>query len=853
MAKRGIPVTKAPHTSARSAPSTRRYSVLFFAVFLVSSIGLAIAFDWWSTIPANAPGQFVGRKSCVECHPKQGESFHDSHHDLAMDLATSQTVLGDFSGVNFSHHGIESRMFRDGDRYMIHTEGPDGKLADFEIKYVFGVTPLQQYMVEFDRPPDAKPGECGRLQVLRISWDTNRKAWFYLPPPDVADRILPGDDLHWTGIAQRWNTMCADCHSTNFRKRFDTKEVRYKSQFSEIDVSCEACHGAGSQHVELAKAYSLFWDRKQGKAIGGFSKADPERELDTCLRCHSRRQLLTEDWRAGQSLTDIALIESLSPMTYHCDGQIKDEVYEHGAFLQSRMHAKGVRCSDCHDPHSVKLKHTGNQVCTSCHQHPAGKYDTPAHHHHLPGGAGAQCVDCHMPSKTYMEIDVRRDHSFRVPRPDQSAKLGTPNACTGCHVNAERLVGESMLSKIVDSVGASHLHAKPTDYHKLLELRSKSTEIDKELRRLDEWAISQVEAWYGAKRERGAEYATSFDAQWNRRGDAQSALESVIAKRSLPAIVRASALSQLGQTGAPPIKEIIAALKDASPLVRAAACSAAQIHFPGVIDFLESNLPRREWVGPRFTSPIRPLVSAVAACLGDPELSVRVEAARALAKLPIPLRQEFLTTEQQPLWDVAIEDWKRAMQVSNDRGGSHTALGVFFESQEEWSQAKLAYEAAIRVEPSVVGPRSNLSILLERVADDLALPSANRRFQLDNPTEQTALRDAALNHLQIESSLLKRDAELAPQLAPLHYQHALALVRLRDYREAGAALKRAAAIEPENTTYLYTLAILLHQHGETPEQRKEALAVAAQLVKLAPGDPRFSQLQAEITSGPPEK
>ena len=183
--------------------------------------------------------------------------------------------------------------------------------------------------------------------------------------------------------------MCADCHSTNLRKNFDDKASRYKTTFSEIDVSCEACHGAGSQHVELANSYSLFWDRKAGKAIGGFKKADAEVELGACFRCHSRRQLLTENWQPGQSLSEVAAPENLTPLTYHCDGQIRDEVYEHGSFTQSRMYAKGIRCSDCHDPHSIKLKHPGNQTCTSCHQHSAGKYDTPAHHKHKPGGAGS--------------------------------------------------------------------------------------------------------------------------------------------------------------------------------------------------------------------------------------------------------------------------------------------------------------------------------------------------------------------------------------------------------------------------------------------------------------------------------
>jgi tetratricopeptide (TPR) repeat protein len=825
---------------------SRRASSLFAAIFLALAASLAVAYDWWSIIPSGAPARFVGRKSCAECHPNQAEAFRGSHHDLAMDIASPETVLGDFSGVNFSHHGIESRLFRDGERYMVHTEGPDGKLDDFEVKYVFGVTPLQQYMVEFDRHPSATADECGRLQVLRISWDTSKKQWFYLPPPDVSERILPGDDLHWTGIAQRWNTMCADCHSTNFRKNFEVKSARYKSTFSEIDVSCEACHGAGGDHVDLARAWSLFWDRKHGKAIGGFKKADPELELAACLRCHSRRQMLTEDWRPGQGLSDVALVEGLSPLTYHADGQIKDEVYEHGAFLQSRMHAKGIRCSDCHDPHSIKLKHTGNQVCISCHQHSPGKYDSPAHHHHQPGGTGAQCVDCHMPSKTYMEIDVRRDHSFRVPRPDQSASLGTPNACTGCHINANPFVAEAKLPKLVDTTGESHLHPKPTDYHKLLELRSKNADIDAELKRLDAWAMAQVERWYGPKRERGAEYASELDAQWNHRRGAAAGLENVAAKRTFPAIIRASAWTQLGQTGSPSQKEIIAATSDPSPLVRAAACGAAQIHFPGVVDFLESGMPRREWITPRFETPIRQLGSAVARCLSDPVLSVRLEAARALAKLPSPLRNGVLSAEEQAAWEIGIEDWKKSMLLNNDRGGSHTALGVFYESQEEWTQAKTSYETAIRIEPSVVGPRSNLSILLERVANDFALPPAERRFQLDTDISEPALRASVLELTTAEADLLKRDAALAPQLAPLHYQYALALVRLKDYPQAQTALKRASEIEPDNTTYLYTLAILLKEQAKTPLEWDEAVSIAARLVGVEPQDARFTQLQSEI-------
>ncbi|MCH7599357.1 MAG: hypothetical protein IH973_06340, partial [Myxococcales bacterium] len=195
----------------------------------------------------------LGGAACAQCHPKEAREWTGSHHDLAMQPANESTVKGNFNDASHTHQGITTLFFRRGPKFMVHTEGPDGKLSDFEVKYVFGVEPLQQYMVEFDRPADMPKDQIARLQVLRISWDTENKRWFYLSPPDVDEKLSPDDDLHWTGIAQRWNTMCAECHSTNLQKNFDAERRVYRTTFTEIDVSCEACHGPGSTHIQLAE------------------------------------------------------------------------------------------------------------------------------------------------------------------------------------------------------------------------------------------------------------------------------------------------------------------------------------------------------------------------------------------------------------------------------------------------------------------------------------------------------------------------------------------------------------------------------------------------------------------------
>ncbi|HAY79157.1 MAG TPA: hypothetical protein DCY79_05050, partial [Planctomycetaceae bacterium] len=268
--------TATESTAKRGLLQIGRTGLLVVGMILGTAIiGGFVFADWWTVLPDDATASYVGRDSCIQCHTAEHAAWVGSHHDLAMDLATEETVLADFDDAEIDVFGKTSKMFRRDGKFMINTEGPDGKPTDFEIKYVFGVDPLQQYMVEFDRPADMPEDEVARVQVLRIAWDTQQKKWFYLPPPDVKDEPLdPSDDLHWTGVAQRWNNMCADCHSTNLKKQYDVKTATYHTTFSEIDVSCEACHGPGSLHVKLANSKSFFWDRKLGYGLAKLKGKD---------------------------------------------------------------------------------------------------------------------------------------------------------------------------------------------------------------------------------------------------------------------------------------------------------------------------------------------------------------------------------------------------------------------------------------------------------------------------------------------------------------------------------------------------------------------------------------------------
>ena len=197
-----------------------------------------------STLNA-AENEFTGSKSCFACHAEQQQTWQGSHHDLAMQHATEETMLGDFNNSEFTANGVISRFFRKDGKFWVNTDAEDGSMQNFEIKYTFGVIPLQQYLVEF---PD------GRVQTLGIAWDTRSESdggqrWFHLYP-ELS--VNAGDELHWTGPQQNWNYMCADCHSTNLVKGYNNESNTFKTTWSDINVGCESCHGPGKNHLTWA-------------------------------------------------------------------------------------------------------------------------------------------------------------------------------------------------------------------------------------------------------------------------------------------------------------------------------------------------------------------------------------------------------------------------------------------------------------------------------------------------------------------------------------------------------------------------------------------------------------------------
>jgi predicted CXXCH cytochrome family protein len=688
-----------------------------------------------------------------------------------MQVATGDTVLGDFADRVFSHANESFRFFRRDDRFLVNASGADGVPADFEIEFAFGVDPLQQYLVRL-------PG--GRLQALSVAWDTRPTAqggqrWFHLYPEE---RNVPGDAFHWTGVYQNWNQMCAECHSTNLEKRFDPATGRYATVWSEIDVSCEACHGPGSAHVEWA-------GRPAGPTNGlvvDFANASPRDQVDACGRCHARRHRVSQEDRRGRPLLDDFMPATLRPGLYHSDGQILDEVYVYGSFLQSAMYARGVRCSDCHDPHSLALRAEGNSLCAQCHAESgnprfpsltAKSYDTPEHHFHEPGSAGSQCVSCHMPVRTYMQIDPRRDHSFRVPRPDLSAELGTPNACTDCHEN-----------------------------------------------RSADWAAKSIAGWYGGTGRQGTpHFATAFRAARDGALEAIPSLVAIAGSPEQPAIVRATALELLGELDPSTVSAAIAATQDGDPLVRAVATRVLEVLGPEPRVAAASPLLRdpvravRVEAGRILASIAPELLDAATLRARDAAVAEYVAAQRAQADEPSAHLNLAVLETQQGERERAIESYRSALELDPDFFPARANLAVLFGELGRRSDAERLLREGIARDPERGEFHYSLALVL---AEDGRL-------------------EAAAGHLG-------RAAELLPRQARVQYNHGLALQQTNRLDEAGSALRRAADLAPREPDIVYALTVYYMQRGRWSEAREPA----RQLVELTGGAPEALQLMKQI-------
>ena len=727
--------------------------------------------------------EFVGAAACKQCHEAEFKAWTGSHHELAMQAAGASTVLGDFGNAKYRYGSVESTFFRREGRFMVRTDGPADKLADYEVKYTFGVTPLQQYLIEF-------PG--GRLQALSIAWDARPKEaggqrWFHLYPGEKIDHK---DPLHWTGIYQNWNLQCAACHSTNLRKGYDAASNAYKTTYSDINVACEACHGPGSRHAEWAKQarppyapqgdkglvvlrsrWAEAWKRPAGAKTAERDQPAADALMNVCAACHARRSTIAEGGIAGAPLEDTHRLALLIAPNYHADGQQRDEVYTWGSFLQSRMHQRGVTCMDCHEPHTLKLRAEGNALCARCHD--AATFDTEKHSFHKAGAKGAQCVECHMPSQKYMVVDPRRDHSIRVPRPDLYESLGSPDSCTQCHTD-----------------------------------------------RKPDWAAGAMDQWYGKTWRERPQYGTTLRTASTQGAKALPSLLALAERPAAPSIVRATA----------------AAL--ARPYVRAESLPAAR-------KLLVNVEPMLRIAALGLLEPFEPAVraQAVTPLLDDPVRGVRIEAARVLADVP----DASLPAAARGSREKATREYIESLQQDSDWPSANASLGNLRMRQGRPEEAIAAYERALLLDPRFAGAYVNLADTFRqqgREADGEKVLRRGLALLPRAPDLHHALGLLLVRKGDKAAALkeLSAAARLAPDDSRYAYVHAIGLHSTGQRGAALAALRAANARHPYDLDILGALVSLSREAGDAKEALRHALGIA----DILPDDPGVRRLVTEL-------
>jgi Tfp pilus assembly protein PilF len=602
--------------------------------------------------------------------------------------------------------------------------------------------------------------------------------------------LKPGNWLYWTNQAQNWNSMCAECHSTNLQKNFNIDTRAYHTTWSDINVNCEACHGPGSAHIEWARLPELArpQDNNTGLLVKT-SKITSRQYVGSCAPCHARRSSLGPYDFSHKEFLGYAIPQLPVAPYYYIDGQFLEEDYEYGSFSQSRMYMKDVRCGDCHDPHSLKRKFEGNALCTQCHR--ADEYDTFNHHLHkskgeagkafinkagkvVEVGAGTLCRDCHMPGRYYMGVDRRFDHSLRIPRPDLSLSLGTPNACTHCHDD-----------------------------------------------KTDQWALQYVNKWYGDRKK--AHYATILaDASAGKAG-ADSGLLRIINSNLYPEIIRATAIGYLSSYPSLKAQEAVRkALNDPDPLLRHTA------------------------VENYTTGDSASLLRTLAPLLSDPVRSVRMEAAYRLSTF----RKDAFNEIQLRLFRTALDEYKRSQEYVADFPTGRYNLGNFYSNTGEHSKAEENYREAITIDNLFYPAKVNLAILCYREGK---LEEAGKLFR-DLISNHPGLTEGyyylallygeqkryteAIELLETASARSNHDPRILYNLGLLY--------QMTGQNEKGEiTLQKGLTLDPCNFDLLYALfAFQMKQ-----ENRVKAAVYLEKLRSCYPGEKQVQELYLDFLKG----
>lgn len=666
---------------------------------------------------------FTGSSQCKTCHEAFYRKWSTSHHGLAM-----QPFTDGFAKAHLTPQrepiGIGRNQYRvkfEGGQAWMEERGPKDT-RKLSMLHVIGGKNVYYFLT---------PLEGGRLQVMPLAYDVQRKVWYDTAASGVRMHNDGSDaPLEWTDPAYTFNTSCYGCHVSQLQTNYDPVTNTYNTVWAEPGINCEVCHGPGQAHIDLFR--QNLKKRPDDLRILRIAAFTHQQKNETCAPCHAKMSPISTSYQPAQRFFDHYDLVGLEDADFYPDGRDVGENYTYTGWLMSPCLKSGVfDCLHCHTS-SGRYRfavENPNGTCLPCHQDRVD--NLKAHSHHLVSGEANRCIACHMPKTRFAGMN-RSDHSMLPPAPAATLRYRSPNACNLCHTDRDAPWADGWVRRW-----------SRRDYQK--PVLERAGLIDAARKR--DWTKLPAILAYLKRSDRDVVFTASLVRLLIPCND----------ERKWPALVEA--------------------LKDPSPLVRAAAAAGLQ---------------------GRLTPAV---IEALVHASGDEYRLVRVRAASALAHLPAGVLDEA----SQAAVNKATDELLSALRARSDDFAAHTNLGNHFLDRGETAQAIASYETALRLRPDSVGTLVNASIAYSR---------ASRTADAER--------------------VLREALALAPDNMPASLNLGLLLAEQSRRAEAEAALRTAVKGDPTSGTAAYNLCVLL-----ATDRPLEALGFCRQAVRAEPANPKY--------------
>ena len=658
-------------------------------------------------VPPSGKREFVGSKTCYDCHTKFYEVWSTSRHGLAMQpyspAFASKELKPQAADVVIGKQSFRAEI---GPKQGWVRQQDGDKETHYPIAHVMGGKNVYYFLTQMEK---------GRLQVLPVAYDVHKQSWYDAAASGVRhfpDRRQRDEALPWTDRLFTFNTTCFDCHVSQLATDYDLASDTYRTTWREAGISCESCHGPGGEHIEAMETGVKGRTSKDIKIIRTLEFGHAQMN-DMCATCHAKLVPLSTDFIAGEKFYDHYDLVTLEHQDFYPDGRDLGENYTFTSWSMSPcLKSDKLDCNLCHTP-SGRPRFEGreaNQSCLPCHA--AIVKDSTAHSHHKAEGVGNSCIACHMPMSRFAAM-ARTDHSMRPPMPAATIAYKSPNACNQCHADHDAAWADQWVRKWYPR----DYQAEPLRRAALLDAARKNdwTKLPEILAEVQNKQCDEI-------------YRNSFVRMLRSCSDPKKWPVLIAALKDDSPLVRASAAAALeGYLTEESVWALLRATADPVRLVRIrAAASLASVRAARVDDADARKSLLRATAEFKKAMEARPDDWASYSNLGGyymeaGDFGAAVEAFETALRLEprvvapmVNLSMAYANLKQN---DKAEKWLRRAVAAEPENSAANFNLGLLLAETDRLEDAEKALRAALKSDPQLAPAAYNLGVILGEKKD----------------------------------------------------------------------------------------------------------------------------------------